>query len=53
MEVHIVTVRDAVGREREIRVVATTEQSASNQALLRVERETGRKDWQVARVMPG
>ena len=53
MEAHIVTVRDAVGREREIRVVASTEQSASNQALLRVQRDTGRKDWQVAKVLPG
>ena len=50
MNVYIVTVRDAVGREREIRVVASTDTSASNQALLRVERETGRKDWQVSRV---
>ncbi len=53
MDVHIVTVRDAVGRERVLRVVASTETSASNQALLRVERETGRKDWQVAKVLPG
>ena len=53
MEVHIVTVRDAVGREREVRVVASTENSAATQALLRVERETGRKDWQAVRVMPG
>ena len=53
MTTHIVTVRDAVGRERDIRVVASTETSACNQALLRVERETGRKDWQVAKVLPG
>jgi hypothetical protein len=52
MTPHLVTVRDAVGREREVRVVATTEQSACTQAILRVERETGRKDWQAVKVLP-
>ena len=50
MNVYIVTVRDAVGREREVRIVASNDTSASNQALLRVQRETGRKDWQVVHV---
>lgn len=53
MTVHIVTLRNAVGRERDERIVATTENSAATQALLRVERETGKKgDWQAVRVMP-
>lgn len=51
MEVWIVTLRNAVGRERQERVVASTAQSASNQALLRVLRETGQKDWMVALVI--
>ena len=52
MQAYEVTVRNAVGRERTLRVVASTETSASNQALLRIERETGAKDWMVALVMP-
>jgi hypothetical protein len=50
MNVYTVTVRDADGKERTERLVASTSQSASNQALLRVERETGRKTWMVAHV---
>lgn len=51
MKVYVVTLRNAAGREREERVVASTDTSASNQALLRVERETGAKDWQVSKVL--
>lgn len=49
MQPYIVTLRNAVGRERTERVVASTAQSASNQALLRVVRETGaaKGEWQV------
>lgn len=47
-----VTLRNAVGRERVENVVATTDTSASNAALKRVERETGEGDWLVARVLP-
>jgi len=50
MKPYDVTVRNAAGRERVIRVVASTDTSASNQALLRVKRETGATDWQVAHV---
>ena len=52
MKPYDVTVRNAAGRERVIRVVASTDQSASNQALLRVERETGaaKGEWTVAHV---
>jgi hypothetical protein len=49
MNVYTVTLRDADGREREVRLIASTANSASNQALLRIERETGRKTWMVAR----
>jgi hypothetical protein len=48
MNVYTVVVRDADGKEREHRLIASTSQSACNQALLRVERETGRKTWMVA-----
>lgn len=48
MNIYIITLRDAAGREREFRMIASTSQSACNQALLRIERETGRKDWMVA-----
>jgi hypothetical protein len=52
MTVFVVTLRNAVGRERTERVVASTETSACNQAVLRVTRETGQNDWQVALVLP-
>lgn len=54
MNVYEVTIRNPVGGEMVYRVVASTETSASNQALLRVQRETGcAKDvWMVALVMP-
>lgn len=52
MTPHEVTLRNAAGRERVERIMASTETSASNQALLRVERETGQKDWQVVKVLP-
>ena len=45
----IVTVRNAVGNEREIRIVASTGNSACTQALLRVKRETGQTDWLAVR----
>jgi hypothetical protein len=48
MNIYVVTLRDADGKERETRLVASTSQSACNQALLRVERDTGRKTWMVA-----
>jgi hypothetical protein len=51
MNVWNVTVRNAVGRERIERIVASTESSACTQALLRVKRETGADDWQVALVL--
>ena len=41
MNTYLVTLQNDVGRQREERVVATTAQSASNQALLRVVREIG------------
>lgn len=47
MNPYTVTLRDSDGKEREERVVASTAQSASNQALLRVRRATGRDTWQV------
>lgn len=54
MTAYIVTVRNAAGREREERVVASTEESACRQAVLRVERETGAKkgDWQAVKTLP-
>lgn len=51
IELYTVTLRNAAGREREERVVATSDRGASNAALKRVERETGERDWQVARVL--
>lgn len=48
MNIYVVTLRDADGKERETRLVASTSQSACNQALLRIERDTGRKTWMVA-----
>ena len=52
MKVYEVTVRNAAGRERVERVVAGTDESASAQAILRVERETGAKrgEWQAVHV---
>ena len=47
MTPYTVTLRDADGKERAERIVASTATSASNQALLRVRRETGRDTWQV------
>jgi len=47
MQPYTVTLRDADGKERQERVVASTAQSASTQGLLRVQRETGRKTWLV------
>ena len=49
MVVYIVTLRNAAGRERVERIVATTAQNASNLGLLRIERETGapKGEWQV------
>lgn len=52
MTVYVVTLRRADGRERIEKIVATTEQSASNQALLRVKRALGESDWMVATVLP-
>lgn len=47
MNVYEVTLRNAAGRERTERVVATTANSASNQALMRVEKLLGHTDWMV------
>lgn len=47
MQPYTVILRDADGKERTERVVASTAGSASTQGLLRVQRETGRKTWQV------
>jgi len=54
MTTYIVTLRNGAGRERTERVVASTQTSASNQALLRCVREFGVKhDWMVALVIEG
>jgi len=45
MNVWIVRLRNDVGREREERIVASSGTSACTQAILRVQRETGAKDW--------
>ena len=47
MNPYTVIVRDGAGREREYAIVASNSTSASNQGLLRAERESGRKDWMV------
>lgn len=49
MQPYVVVLRNAAGRERTERVVASTANSASTQAILRVTRETGapKGEWQV------
>ena len=44
-----VVCRNAAGRERTVRVVASTGTSAATQALLRIKRETGQTDWLAVR----
>lgn len=43
MNTYVVTLQSETGRQREERVVASTQTSASNQALLRVVRDLGVK----------
>ena len=46
-----VRLRNDAGREREERIVASTGTSAATQAILRVQRETGQKDWYAVTVL--